>query len=70
MNMTNDSTRVGSSGVVSYITEPQKWTRQTRAPDYEAYAGKRVGFDATSPRFNYNQVFYGQSLKFEVPGPG
>lgn len=34
------------------------------------YAGKRVGFDATSPRFNYNQVFYGQSLKFEVPGPG
>lgn len=32
--------------------------------------GKKMGFDATSPRFHYNQVFYGQSLKFEVPGPG
>ena len=30
-----------------------------RATDYEAFAGKRVGFDATSPRFTYNQVFYG-----------
>lgn len=29
-----------------------------------------MGFDATSPRFTYNQVFYGQSLKLEVPGPG
>lgn len=41
-----------------------------RATDYEMFAGKRVGFDATSPRFTYNNVFYGQSLKFEVPGPG
>jgi len=41
-----------------------------RATDYESFAGKKVGFDATSPRFHYNQVFYGQSLKFEVPGPG
>jgi hypothetical protein len=41
-----------------------------RATDYENFAGKRVGFDATSPRFTYNNVFYGQSLKFEVPGPG
>ena len=44
--------------------------RRTRASDFESAAGKRVGFDATSPRFNYNQVFYGQSLKLEVPGPG
>jgi len=43
---------------------------RTRASDYETVAGKRLGFDATSPRFNYNQVFYGQSLKLEVPGPG
>jgi hypothetical protein len=43
---------------------------RTRASDYESIAGKRLGFDATSPRFNYNQVFYGQSLKLEVPGPG
>ena len=45
-------------------------THQQRAGDYESVAGKKVGFDATSPRFNYNQVFYGQSLKLEVPGPG
>ena len=32
---------------------------RTRASDYESVAGKHVGFDATSPRFNYNQVFYG-----------
>ena len=31
------------------------WKEQkTRASDYESIAGKRVGFDATSPRFNYN----------------
>lgn len=41
-----------------------------RATDYEAFAGKKVGFDATSSRFHYNQIFYGQSLKFEIPGPG
>lgn len=70
MNMSNGSTRVGTSGVVSYLHKGPQWTKQTRANDYEAYAGKKVGFDATSPRFNFNQVFYGQSLKFEVPGPG
>lgn len=32
--------------------------------------GKKVGFDATSPRFKYDQVFYGQKIKFEAPGPG
>ena len=41
-----------------------------RASDYEAFAGKKVGFDATARRFNYKEVFYGQSLKYEVPGPG
>lgn len=44
--------------------------RQMRAGDLEIVQGRRVGFDATSPRFTYNQVFYGQSLKLEVPGPG
>ena len=28
--------------------------QQQRAMDFEQVAGKRVGFDATSPRFNYN----------------
>ena len=41
-----------------------------RATDYEAYSGKKVAFDVTSPRFNSNQIFYGQSLKLEIPGPG
>ncbi len=41
-----------------------------RATDYEAFSGKKVGFDVTSPRFNSNQIFYGQSLKLEIPGPG
>lgn len=46
------------------------WTGKGRAPDYEVFSGKNIGFDKTSPRFNYDQVFYGQSLKFGVPGPG
>ena len=41
-----------------------------RATDYEMFSGKKVGFDGTSPRFNSNQIFYGQSLKLEIPGPG
>lgn len=47
-----------------------QWTAKGRAGDYEVFSGKNIGFDQTSPRFNYNQVFYGQSLKFDVPGPG
>lgn len=61
----------GIENQVTCIKEQEVWReRRTRASDYESVAGKRVGFDATSPRFNYNQVFYGQSLKLEVPGPG
>ena len=62
---TRAGTRGGSSQPFAY-----RWTKQMRATDYELFAGKRVGFDATSPRFNCNQIFCGQSLKFEVPGPG
>lgn len=35
------------------------WTSKGRASDYEIFSGKNIGFDKTSPRFNYNQVFYG-----------
>jgi hypothetical protein len=36
-------------------TETDKeWMKRTRASDYESAAGKRVGFDATSPRFHFN----------------
>ena len=41
-----------------------------RASDYEAFSGRKVGFDATARRFHYKEVFYGQSLKYEMPGPG
>mmetsp|Transcript_48533 Transcript_48533/g.35725 ORF Transcript_48533/g.35725 Transcript_48533/m.35725 type:complete len:121 (-) Transcript_48533:132-494(-) len=58
------------AGVITYLNKGPNWTKKMRATDYEAFSGKRVGFDATSPRFPYNNVFYGQSLKFEVPGPG
>ena len=61
----------GIENQVTCIKDPDVWREhRTRASDYEQIAGKRVGFDQTSPRFNYNQVFYGQSLKLEVPGPG
>lgn len=30
------------------------WIRQTRASDFEAQVGKKVGFDSTSPRFHFN----------------
>lgn len=43
--------------------------KQTRAKDFESLMNKKVGFDATSPRFTYNQIFYGQKLPF-TPGPG
>ena len=36
-----------------------QWTSKGRATDYEVFSGKNIGFDKTSPRFNYNQVFYG-----------
>ncbi len=70
--MSADSTRVGTAAenAISYLTRGPEWTRQMRATDYEAFSGKKVGFDGTSPRFNSNNVFYGQSLKLDVPGPG
>ncbi len=72
--LSGDSTRAGTAtaaeGIVSYLNRGPNWTKQMRATDYEAFSGKKVGFDVTSPRFNPNQAFYGQSLKLDVPGPG
>lgn len=53
-NISNESTRLGTSGLVSYINKGPNWTKKMRATDYEAFSGKRVGFDVTSPRFNTN----------------
>lgn len=30
------------------------WTGKARAYDYEVFSGKNIGFDKTSPRFNYD----------------
>jgi hypothetical protein len=46
--------KMGSGGVVSYLHSGPQWTHKMRSTDYEMFAGKKVGFDATSPRFNYN----------------
>jgi len=31
-----------------------EWFHRTRASDFETNVGKKVGFDASSPRFNFN----------------
>lgn len=47
-----------SMGVENQVTclkgSDEHHLKQTRAKDFEAFAGKKLGFDATSPRFNYN----------------
>ena len=56
---------IGVENKVTYLDNDQQWTGQQRAKDLEVMAGKRVGFEATSPRFNINQVFFGTSLKID-----
>jgi len=62
--------KVGDKVQYDYFDDRTAWVAKARAVDYEMYSGKNIGFDQTSPRFNYNQVFVGHSLKFDVPGPG
>ena len=52
----NDTTRVGTAieGMITCLSKGPYWTKQMRATDYEAFSGKKVGFDMTSPRFNSN----------------
>ena len=73
MDNKNDLVNKNLYGIENKITcleSKPKEVRQTRNKDFEIMCGKKVAFDATSPRFHFNQVFAGQSLKFEVPGPG
>jgi len=45
----------GIENQITCIKEQEVWKEhRTRASDYESVAGKRIGFDASSPRFNYN----------------
>lgn len=44
----------GVENKVSYLEVKPQSVKQTRAADYEILNGKKVGFDATSPRFNFN----------------
>ena len=61
---------IGVENKVTYLDNEKSWTAQQRARDLEVMGGKRVGFEATSPRFNINQAFFGTSLKVDQPGPG
>lgn len=70
MRGVNQILKVGDKVQYDYKDNRTEWGVKGRAFDYEVFSGKNIGFDQTSPRFNYNQVFYGQSLKFDVPGPG
>lgn len=45
---------IGVENKVTYLDNEKSWTGQQRAKDLEFMAGKRVGFEATSPRFNIN----------------
>ena len=45
---------LGVENQVTCLKDTAEWReRRTRASDYESVAGKRVGFDATSPRFHH-----------------
>jgi hypothetical protein len=44
----------GADQKITYLDKERSWTNQVRAKDLEVMAGKRVGFEATSPRFNMN----------------
>ena len=44
----------GVQNQVTCIKDSDVWReKRTRASDYESVAGKRVGFDATSPTFHH-----------------
>jgi len=62
----------GVENQITYLSDNRlMWTtHQARAQDAEQVLGRKVGFDATSPRFHYNNVFYQHSYKREIPGPG
>lgn len=71
LNQTEENAlRIGDKVQYDFKDTRTEWHKRERAGDYEQFSGKQIGFDQTSPRFNFNQVFYGQSLKFDIPGPG
>ena len=45
------------------------WIKQTRARDTCLSIGRPISFEATSPRFKYNEALFGHSLKTDIPGP-
>jgi hypothetical protein len=61
----------GAENRITYLDNDKFWqTHQTRASDCEQVLGRKVGFDTTSARFAYNQVFYKHNYKREIPAPG
>lgn len=68
MMTTNDPNSMNAQDKVQYDFKDTRtdWGKKEKSLEY----GRHVGFDQTSPRFHFNQVFYGTSLKFDIPGPG
>lgn len=71
-NMTMDTTRLANNtsspdvqvtakDIVQYDLKDTRtsWAKRHRATDYEIFTGKKIGFDNTQPRFNFDQVFFG-----------
>jgi len=46
--------KAGDKVQYDYKDNRTEWIAKGRALDYEVFSGKNIGFDQTSPRFNYN----------------
>lgn len=71
----NDQSELGIENQITCLGyssqgQTEEWTHQTRATDLEKAIGKKIGFDSTQNRLPYNMAHFGQSLKFDIPGPG
>ena len=51
---TNDVLRAVDLTQYDFKDARTTWTGKGRAHDYEVFSGKNIGFDKTSPRFNYD----------------
>lgn len=51
--------KIGDKVQYDFKDNRTEWMYKNRAQDYEVFSGKHIAFDQTSPRFNFNQVFYG-----------
>lgn len=50
----NQVMKIGDKIQYDFKDTRTDWTNKIRACDYEAFSGKHIAFDQTSPRFNFN----------------